>query len=66
MPDFVSEIHSTITDFVANGQEGLGGAIGEIAANAAVGEGARAAINLLEDLRGADYVDYRKPETEPA
>jgi thioredoxin reductase (NADPH) len=25
-----------------------------------VGEGARAAINLLEDLRGADYIDYQK------
>ncbi len=31
-----------------------------------VGEGARAAINLLEELRGADYVDYRKLESEPA
>lgn len=31
-----------------------------------VGEGARAAINLLEDLRGADYVDYKKLETGPA
>ena len=25
-----------------------------------VGEGARAAINLLEEFRGADYVDYKK------
>ena len=25
-----------------------------------VGEGARAAINLLEAFRGADYVDYKK------
>ena len=31
-----------------------------------VGEGARAAINLLEDLRGADYVDYKKLELQPA
>jgi thioredoxin reductase (NADPH) len=31
-----------------------------------VGEGARAAINLLEDLRGADYVDYKKLESQPA
>jgi thioredoxin reductase (NADPH) len=31
-----------------------------------VGEGARAAINLLEDLRGANYVDYQKLGTEPA
>ena len=27
-----------------------------------VGEGSRAAINLLEELRGADYVDYQKLE----
>lgn len=27
-----------------------------------VGEGSRAAINLLEELRGADYVDYQKIE----
>jgi thioredoxin reductase (NADPH) len=27
-----------------------------------VGSGARAAINLLEELRGADYVDYQKLE----
>ncbi|MFW6435359.1 MAG: NAD(P)/FAD-dependent oxidoreductase [Halovenus sp.] len=27
-----------------------------------VGEGSRAAINLLEELRGADYVDYKKIE----
>jgi Thioredoxin reductase len=31
-----------------------------------VGEGARAAINLLEELRGADYVDYKKLESKPA
>ncbi len=31
-----------------------------------VGEGARAAINLLEELRGADYVDYKKLESGPA
>lgn len=31
-----------------------------------VGEGARAAINLLEELRGADYVDYKKLESQPA
>ena len=31
-----------------------------------VGEGARAAINLLEELRGADYVDYRKLDSQPA
>jgi thioredoxin reductase (NADPH) len=30
-----------------------------------VGEGARAAINLLEELRGADYVDYKKMESQP-
>ena len=31
-----------------------------------VGEGARAAINLLEDLRGADYIDYKKLDSQPA
>jgi thioredoxin reductase (NADPH) len=31
-----------------------------------VGGGARAAINLLEDLRGADYVDYKKVESGAA
>lgn len=31
-----------------------------------IGEGARAAMNLLEELRGADYVDYRKLEAEAA
>jgi len=31
-----------------------------------VGEGARAAIDLLEDLRGADYVDYKKMESGTA
>ena len=31
-----------------------------------VGEGARAAINLLEELRGADYVDYKKLESGSA
>ena len=31
-----------------------------------VGEGARAAINLLEELRGADYVDYKKMESGTA
>jgi len=31
-----------------------------------VGEGARAAINLLEAFRGADYVDYKKMESEAA
>ncbi len=31
-----------------------------------VGEGARAAINLLEDLRGADYVDYKKLQSGTA
>ena len=31
-----------------------------------VGEGARAAIGLLETLRGADYVDYQKLEADPA
>ncbi|MFW6318197.1 MAG: NAD(P)/FAD-dependent oxidoreductase [Halorubrum sp.] len=31
-----------------------------------VGEGARAAINLLEDLRGGEYVDYRKIESTSA
>ena len=31
-----------------------------------VGEGARAAINLLEELRGADYIDYKKLESQPA
>jgi thioredoxin reductase (NADPH) len=31
-----------------------------------VGEGARAAINLLEELKGADYVDYKKMDSRPA
>ncbi|MGM0448784.1 NAD(P)/FAD-dependent oxidoreductase [Halorubrum sp. 2020YC2] len=31
-----------------------------------VGEGARAAINLLEELRGADYIDYKKLDSQPA
>ena len=31
-----------------------------------VGEGARAAINLLEEFRGADYIDYKKLESQPA
>ena len=31
-----------------------------------VGEGARAAINLLEELRGADYIDYKKLESQSA
>jgi thioredoxin reductase (NADPH) len=31
-----------------------------------VGEGARAVINLLEAFRGADYVDYKKMESEAA
>ena len=31
-----------------------------------VGEGARAAINLLEEHHGDEYVDYRKLEAEAA
>jgi thioredoxin reductase (NADPH) len=31
-----------------------------------IGEGADAAINLLEEFRGTDYVDYRKIESSPA
>ena len=31
-----------------------------------VGEGARAAINLLEEFRGADYVDYKKVAAQPS
>jgi len=31
-----------------------------------VGEGARAAISLLEEFRGADYIDYKKLESQPA
>ena len=31
-----------------------------------VGEGARAAISLLEELRGTDYVDYKKLKSQPA
>jgi thioredoxin reductase (NADPH) len=30
-----------------------------------IGEGADAAINLLEEFRGTDYVDYRKLESSP-
>jgi len=31
-----------------------------------VGAGARAAINLLEEFRGTDYIDYKKLESHPA
>lgn len=33
--------------------------------NVSVGEGTDAAINLLEEFRGTDYVDYRKSEGAP-
>ncbi|MFW5905691.1 MAG: hypothetical protein ACOCUO_02475 [archaeon] len=49
VPDFVGEVHSTINEALATGTDRLGAHLGDLLANAAVGE----AVGVVPDVASA-------------